>query len=147
MEKMKKKLLFSLLVFYFNFQFSHQFKIKFEEINIEKLVNMSKTAIENSDDFFEIEIETLNNDGEEQLTILLFQEIEADLCDRLMHRGSPKDDQTDIPLEFIQNIVNNVRSEFEEFLEDGDKKKFLRILSKILTILLSVKADGSEKII
>ena len=64
-----------------------------------------------------------------------------------MHGGSPEDDQTDGPLEFIQNIVDNVRSEFEEFLEDGDKKKFLRILSKIFTILLSVKADSSEKII
>ena len=55
-EKMKKTILFSLLVFCFNFQFSHQFEIKFEEINIEKLVNMSKMAIENSDDPFEIEI-------------------------------------------------------------------------------------------
>ena len=54
--KMKKTILFSLLVFCFNFQFSHQFKIKFQEINIEKLVNMSKMAIENSDDLFEIEI-------------------------------------------------------------------------------------------
>ena len=54
--KMKKTILFSLLVFFFNFQFSHQFKIKFKEINIEKLVNMSKMAIENSDDLFEIEI-------------------------------------------------------------------------------------------
>ena len=42
-----------------------------------------------------------------------------------MHGGSPEDDQTDGPLEFIQNIVDNVRSEFEEFLEDGDKKKIL----------------------
>ena len=64
-----------------------------------------------------------------------------------MHRSSPKDDQTDGPLEFIQNIVDKVRSEFEGFIEDGDKKKFLRILSKIFTILLSVKAYSSEKII
>ena len=85
----KETISFSLLVFYFNFQFSHQFEIKFEEINIEKLVNMSKTAIENSDGLFEIEIETLNNNGAEQLPILLFQEIEADLCDRLMHGDSP----------------------------------------------------------
>ena len=46
----KETILFSLLVFYFSFQFSHKFEIKFEEINIEKLVNISKTAIENSDD-------------------------------------------------------------------------------------------------
>ena len=86
----KETILFSLLVFYFSFQFSHQFEIKFEEINIEKLVNMSKTATENSDGLFEIEIETLNNNGAEQLPILLFQEIEADLCDRLMQGDSPQ---------------------------------------------------------
>ena len=54
-------------------------------------------AIENSDDLFEIEIGTFNNNEGEQLPILLFQEIEASLCDRLMHghESSPKDDQTD----------------------------------------------------
>ena len=51
---------------------------------------MSKTATENSDGLFEIEIETLNNNGAEQLPILLFQEIEADLCDRLMQGDSPR---------------------------------------------------------
>ena len=109
---------------------------------------MSKTTIENSSDLFEIEIGSFNNNNGEQLPISLFQEIEADLCDRLMHTygSSPEEDQTDGALEFIQNIVDNVRSEFEGFLEDGDKKKFLRILSKIFTVLLSVKADSSEKI-
>ena len=64
-----------------------------------------------------------------------------------MHGSSPEEDQTDGALEFIQNIVDNVSSEFEGFLEDGNKKNFLRILSKIFTVLLSVKADSSEKII
>ena len=105
-------------------------------------------ASQNEDDLFEIEIDIFDKNNEsEKLPILFFQEIEADLCDRLMHRSSPKDDQTDGPLEFIQNIVDKVRSEFEGFIEDGDKKKFLRILSKIFTILLSVKAHSSEKII
>ena len=106
-------------------------------------------AIENSDDLFEIEIGIFNNNVGEQLPISLFQEIEADLYDKLMHgyESSPEDDQTDGSLEFIQNIVDKFRSEFEEFLEDGDKKKFLRILSKIFTILLSVKADSSAKTI
>ena len=106
---------------------------------------MSKMTIENSDDLFEIEIS--NKNVGEQLPISLFQEIEADLCDRLMHGSSPEEDQTDGALEFIQNIVDNVSSEFEGFLEDGNKKNFLRILSKIFTVLLSVKADSSEKII
>ena len=102
-------------------------------------------TVENSDDLFEIEISS-NNVGK-QLPISLLQEIEAYLCDRLMHGSSPKNDQTDGPLEFIQNIADNVRSEFEELVQDGDKKKFLKILTKIFTILLSVKADSSEKII
>ena len=110
---------------------------------------MSKMAIENSDDLFEIEIGIFNNNVGEKLPISRFQEIEADLYDKLMHgyESSPEDDQTDGSLEFIQNIVDKFRSEFEEFLEDGDKKKFLRILSKIFTILLSVKADSSAKTI
>ena len=110
---------------------------------------MSKMAIENSDDLFEIEIGIFNNNVGEQLPISRFQEIEADLYDKLMHgyESSPEDDQTDGSLEFIQNIVDKFRSEFEEFLEDGEKKKFLRILSKIFTILLSVKADRSAKTI
>ena len=81
------------------------------------------------------------------MPISLFQEIEADLCDRLMHSSSPEDDQTDGPLEFIQNTVENVRSDFDNFIEDGDRKIFLKILTKIFAILLSVKADSTEKII
>ena len=64
-----------------------------------------------------------------------------------MHSSSPEDDQTDGPLEFIQNIVENVRSDFDNFIEDGDRKIFLKILTKIFAILLSVKADSTEKII
>ena len=44
-------------------------------------------------------------------------------------------------------MVENVRSEFEGLLEGKNRKKFLKILNKIFTILLSVKTDSSEKII
>ena len=104
-------------------------------------------AVENTDDLFELELDIFNNNEKEQLPISLFQEIEADLCDRLLHSSSPEDDQTDGPLGFIQNIVDNIRAEFEQFVEDGEKKQFLRILSKVLAILLSVRADNSEKMI
>ena len=93
-------------------------------------------------DLFEIETIDKNN---EKLPISLFQEIRADMCDRLMHSG--EDDQTDGPLEFIQNIVENVKSEFDNFIEEGDRKTFLKILTKIFAILLSVKPDSTEKII
>lgn len=63
-----------------------------------------------------------------------------------MHGSKPEsDDQTDGPLEFIQNIVDNVREEFEGYLESEGKKNFLKILTKIFSILLSVKADSTEK--
>ena len=38
------------------------------------------------------------------------------------YERSPEDHQTDGPLEFIQNIVDNVRTESEDFIEDEDKK-------------------------
>ena len=85
---------------------------------------------------------------EQKLPISFFQEIENDVCDKLWHVSSGKEtDQTDGPLDFIQNIVDNVCGEFEGFLEDGDKKTFLRILTKLLAILLTIKADNSKKII
>ena len=120
----KKTIYFHFLFVMFNFQFSHLFEIKFEEVNIQKAEKMSKMAIENQDDLFEIETDTFNINKGEQLPISLFQETEAELCDRLMHgyESSPEDHQTDGPLEFIQNIVDNVRTESEDFIEDEDKK-------------------------
>ena len=99
------------------------------------------------EDLFELEI--LNNNEIEPVPISLLQEIEADLCDKLLHTDGDnhENDQTDGAIEFIQNIVENVKSEFEGLLENESKKNFLRIISKIFTILLSIKADSSEKII
>ena len=94
------------------------------------------------------EIETNNNVlTAENLPIYLFQEIEADLCDNLLHSSSPKNDQTDGAIDFIQGIVDKVKEEFEGLVQDEDRKTFLKILSKIFTILLNVKADNTEKII
>lgn len=118
---------------------------KLEEI---KKIKWKITAeMENSQgesDLFEIDTFSNNN---EKLPISLFREIEADLYDRLMHSSSPKTDQTDGPLDFIKNIVDNVREDYEGFVEDDSKKIVLRILSKIFAILLRVKADSAEKII
>ena len=78
---------------------------------------------QNADDLFEVEIDTFNENEISKLPISLFEEIEADLCDRLMHSSNPEGDETDGRLDFIQNIADNVKSEFEELIEDGDKKK------------------------
>ena len=94
------------------------------------------------------EIETNNNVlTAENLPIYLFQEIEAELCDKLLHSSSPKNNQIDGPLEFIQTIVDKVKEEFKGVVQDEDRKTFLKLSSKIFTILLSAKADNTEKII
>ena len=89
-----------------------------------------------------------DGDIKNELPISLFEEIEAELCDRLLHSSSPEeDDETEGAIEFIKNIVDKVKEEFEAVVEDGNQKKFLNTLTKVFTILLSVKADNADKII
>ena len=102
------------------------------------------TEIEN-ENIFEIELEQ-----KEKLPIELFQELETELLDSLLHKDSNNDlsdDETDGPIDFIRQIVDNVREEFDGVVEEGDRKTFLHLLTKILAVVLSVKADSIEKII
>ena len=98
-------------------------------------------ALLNEENLFELHFTENNKTG--QLRISLFHEIEAKICDHFLHGGSPEDDETDGATEFIKHIVDTIRAEIENLIEDADQKKFLNILAKILTILLSVKADNS----
>ena len=107
---------------------------------------MSNTKTENENDHFEIEF----YDGKikNELPIPLFEQIEAELCDRLLYSNSlEEDDEADSAIEFINNIVDKVKEESEGLIEDGNQKKILNTLRKVFTILLSVKADNAEKII
>ena len=102
------------------------------------------TEIEN-ENMFEIELEQ-----NEKLPIELFQELETELLDSLLHKDSNNDlsyNETDGPVDFIRQIVDNVREEFDGVVEEGDRKTFLHLLTKILAVVLSVKADSIEKII
>ena len=99
--------------------------------------------------FQEIEMpnenETFNENNNEKLPIEIFQEIESEL--RYVLDDSESDDETDGPIQFIQNIVETVKREFDSVLEDGERKTFLHILTRIFATLLSVKADNIEKIV
>ena len=102
------------------------------------------TEIEN-ENMFEIELEQ-----KEKLPIELFQELETEQLDSLLHKDSNNDlsyNETDGPIDFIRQIVDNVREEFDGVVEEGDRKTFLHLLTKILAVVLSVKADSIEKII
>ena len=95
--------------------------------------------------FQEIEMpnedENNNENDNEKLPVALFHLIDAELRDALLHNeGSESDDETDGPIQFIQNIVENVERDFEGVV-DGERKTFLRVLTKIFVTLLSVKAE------
>ena len=99
-----------------------------------------------SGDSQEIEFEDENNN--EKLPLALFQEIETGLIDALIHRdGNESDDETDGPISFIKNIVENVKKYFKNIELDGERKNFLNSLTKIFATLLRVKADSIEKIV
>ena len=93
---------------------------------------------------FEEDFSSLNEP--ETLPNSLLKEIEVELSDNLIHT-EVADDQTDGMVEFILNIIEKVKAEIDLFLIDSDKVVFLHILTKIFTVLLSVKADTPEKII
>ena len=89
-----------------------------------------------------------NENDNEKLPIDLFQLINVELNNTLFHNyDSELDDETDGPIQFIQNIVENVKRDFEGFVESNERKIFLCILTKVFATLLSVKADNIEKII
>ena len=102
--------------------------------------------------FQEIEIanenETFNENNNEKLPVALFQEIESELHYVLSQNdGSESDDETDGPIDFIRNIVETVKRDFDGVVEEGERKTFLHILTKIFATLLSVKTENIEEII
>ena len=97
--------------------------------------------------FQEIEMPNENKtfNENEKLPIEIFQEIESEL--RYVLDDSESDDETDGPIQFIQNIVETVKKDFDGVLGDGERKTFLHILTRIFATFLSVKADNIEKIV
>ena len=102
--------------------------------------------------FQEIEIanenETFNENNNEKLPVALFQEIESELHYVLSQNdGSESDDETDGPIDFIRNIVETVKRDFDGVVEEGERKTFLHIPTKIFATLFSVKTENIEEII
>ena len=80
-----------------------------------------------------------------QLPTYLFEEIETELTNLIIDENS-SEEETDGAFDIIGNIVENIRSEIDSFVENGNLKKFLYILTKIFTLSLNIKVDNSEKI-
>ena len=82
----------------------------------------------------------------EKLPIALFVEIEAELQDLLLLNTEESDDR-DGRIDFIKNVVNTVKSEFDGVLEEGERKDFIHIPTKIFVTLLSVKIENIEQVV
>ena len=97
-------------------------------------------------DEFEVNMSNENENNHQQLLLALFQEIEIELCEMLFleNEDSESGDETDGPIQFIKNIVEKVKRDFDGIVVDEEKKS---VLTKIFATLLSVKADNIEKII
>ena len=107
---------------------------------------MKKVSEMECENLFDFEEDFSSLNEPETLPNSLLKEIEVELSDNLIHT-EVADDQTDGTVEFILNIIEKVKAEIDLFLIDSDKVVFLHILTKIFTVLLSVKADTPEKII
>ena len=104
---------------------------------------MSKLAKMNPENLFDIEFTELKTENS-KLPTYLFEEIESELTNIVIEESIP---ETGGAFELIKNIVDNVRSEIENFIENEDLKKFLYVLTKVFTLLLNVKVDNINKII
>ena len=60
---------------------------------------------------------------------------------------SEKSDDTDGPIDFTKNVVNTIKSEFDGVLEEGERKDFIYILTKIFATVLSVKTENIEQVV
>ena len=106
---------------------------------------MSKLAKMNPENLFDIEFTELKTENS-KLPTYLFEVIESELTNIMIDESSPEE-ETDGAFELIKNIVDNVRSEIENFVEKEDLKKFLYVLTEVFTLLLNVKVDNARKII
>ena len=68
--------------------------------------------------FQEIEMPNENENNNEKLPVALFQEIETELSELLFfqNEGSESDDEIDVPIQFIKNIVEKFRKDFDGVL-------------------------------
>ena len=97
------------------------------------------------ENLFDIEFAELKTENS-KLPTYLFEEIESKLTNIIIEESSPEE-EADGAFDLIRNIVDNIKSEIENFVENDDLKKFLYVLAKIFTLLLNVTVDNTEKII
>ena len=98
-------------------------------------------------DLFEMEWDINDQKNDLEINSLsLFQEIEKELSEKLLEEKG-EGDSTDGAFAYIEDLTNNLQTECDETIgEGGDKKQFIRSLTKIFAILLNTRVDSVSKI-
>ena len=87
---------------------------------------MSKLAQFDEKNLFGLDVKTENN----ELPTYLFEEIEQELTSIITDENSVEE-ETDGAFDVIRHIAENIRSEIDNFIENGDLKKFLYVLKSL----------------
>ena len=71
----------------------------------------------------------------------IFEEIHKEIGNYLTGKGNDTD-LTDGVFDFLENLTSRLQDDFEELIgEDTDKKRFVKALTRIFTLLLNTKVD------
>ena len=75
-------------------------------------------------DEFEVNMSNENENNNQKLLLALFQEIEIELCEMLFleNEDSESGDETDGTIQFIKNIVEKGKKDFDGIVVDEEKK-------------------------
>ena len=77
---------------------------------------------------------------------IIFEEINEELK-RYLPQKSTYIDSTDGVFDFLEALANRVQEDFDEIIgEDTDKKRFIKALPLIFTLLLNTKVDTRDKL-
>ena len=109
------------------------------------------TSFLRSDTLFDQELsfeKEINNNTNDPLSIEILNEIETEL-DHLFGdeiNDIEFSDNTDVSIDFLKEVVEKIKTEFDGILEDPNKKRYLEVFSRIFARLSTLKVDNFEKI-
>ena len=77
---------------------------------------------------------------------IIFEEFNKEPEQYLLQK-STNIDSTDSVFDFLEALANRVQEDFDEIIgEDTDKKRFIKALPLIFTLLLNTKVDTRDKL-
>ena len=79
-------------------------------------------------------------------TLLIFEEINREI-EKYRLEKSEDSDSADRVFDFLEGLSNRIQDKFYELIgEDTNKKRFIKALTRIFTLLLNTKVDTADKI-